>query len=146
MRCWEGNATARDIRGHPGEIVGRYGSMPPRLRLLAGLKSAPDSLRQAGCVRAYLDGSFATTNEVPNDFDDCWEMASVDFDLLDTYAPILLDWSQRRTAQKATFGEELFIAESATDPWGTPYFEFFQRDRNSGEPKCIVAINLGELP
>jgi len=61
-----------------GEIVGRYGSTPPRLRLLAALKSALDSLRQAGCARAYL--------------------------------------------------------------------EFFQRDRNSGEPKGIVAINLGELP
>ena len=82
----------------------------------------------------------------PNDFDACWEMAGVDFDLLDAHAPVLLDWRTRRAAQKAAFGGELFIAESAADPWGTPYLEFFQRDRMSGEPKGIVALNVGDLP
>lgn len=128
------------------EILVRYGSTPHRLRLLAGLQAALASLRQAGCARAYLDGSFVTSKEVPNDFDACWEMAGVDFDLLDEQAPVLLDWSGRRAAQKTLYGGELFIAEVAADPWGTPYLEFFQRDRISGEPKGIVAITLGELP
>src|SRR5262245_4811142 len=87
-----------------GEIVSHYGYTPHRLTLLAGLKTALDTLRQAGCERAYIDGSFVTTKEAPNDFDACWEMAEVDFDLLDRLDPILLDWSNRRAAQKARFG------------------------------------------
>jgi len=129
-----------------GEILVRYGSTPHRLRLLAGLQAALISLREAGCTRAYLDGSFVTIKTEPNDFDVCWEMAGVDFDLLDQQTPILLDWSKRRSLQKAAFGGELFIAESAADPWGTPYLEFFQRDKDSGQPKGIVALNVGELP
>jgi len=128
------------------EILVRYGSTPRRLSLLAGLQSALTHLRQAGCGRAYLDGSFVTAKAAPNDFDACWEMAGVDFDLLDANAPVLLDWSRKRAAQKALFGGELFIAESAADSWGTPYLEFFQRDRDSGDPKGIIAINLGDVP
>ncbi len=128
------------------EILVRYGFNARRLRLLAGFKAALDSLRQVGCARVYLDGSFVMAKELPNDFDACWEMAGLDFDALDSLQPTLLDWSHRRAAQKAMFGGELFIAESAADPWGTPYLEFFQRDRDSGEPKGIVALSLGDLP
>jgi hypothetical protein len=128
------------------QVVSRYGYTPHRLTLLAGLKAALDTLRQAGCARAYLNGSFVTIKEVPNDFDACWEMAGVDFDLLDRLDPILLDWRDRRAAQKAKFGGELFIAESEADPWGTPYLEFFQHDRNTGEPKGILVIDLKDLP
>ena len=129
-----------------GEILVRFGSTPHRLLLLSGLKAALDTLRQAGCVRAYLDGSFVTAKHMPNDFDVCWEMAGVDFDLLVDSGPVLLDWSHRRAAQRAIFRGELFIAEAVADPWGTPYLEFFQYDRKSGDPKGIVAINLGDLP
>jgi hypothetical protein len=128
------------------QIVGRFGYTPHRLALLAGLKAALDSLRQVGCERAYIDGSFVTNKVVPNDFDACWEMAGVDFDLVDRLDPILLDWSNRRAAQKANFGGELFIAESAADPWGTPYLEFFQHDRATRALKGILAIDLRSLP
>ena len=73
-------------------------------------------------------------------------MTDVDFDLLDQLDPDLLDWSNGRAAQKAKFGGELFIAEWGADLGGTPFLEFFQRDRNTGEPKGIVAIDLGDLP
>ena len=128
------------------EVLARYGFNEHRLLLLAGLKAALDGLRRAGCGRVYLDGSFVTAKPMPNDYDACWEMAGVDFDALDLHEPVLLDWGGRRAAQKARFRGELFVAESAADPWGTPYLAFFQRDRTSGQPKGIVAINLGGLP
>ena len=128
------------------ETLGRFGYTPHRLALLAGLKTALDTLRRAGCRRAYIDGSFVTIKEAPNDFDACWEMAGVDFELLEQLDPILLDWRNRRSAQKAKFGGELFIAESAADPWGTAYLEFLQRDRDTGAAKGIVAIDLGDRP
>jgi hypothetical protein len=134
---------------HPatwGEIVARYGTTPHRLRLLAGLKAALDVLRLAGGTRVYLDGSFVTAKVVPNDFDACWELTGVDLSVLDQTEPALLDWRQRRAAQKAVFGGELFIASAAADPWGTTFLEFFQQDRLTGEPKGIIAIDLGDLP
>ena len=51
------------------EILLRYGSTSHRLRLLAGLQTALDGLRGAGCTRAYLDGSFVTAKENPDDVD-----------------------------------------------------------------------------
>lgn len=123
------------------EIVERFGTNERRRELLEGLQRALDSLRAAGCRRAYVDGSFVTANEEPNDFDACWETAGVDPDLLD---PVLLTFANRREAQKAAFGGELFPAESAADPHGTRFLEYFQQDRLTGERKGIVALDLEE--
>ena len=125
------------------EFVARYGYTPHRLALLAGLKAALDALRIAGCRRVYIDGSFVSAKQVPGDFDGCWEVAGVDPSLLD---PVLLTFDNRRAAQKAKYGGELFLAEAVADPFGTRFLDFFQRDKYTGEPKGIVAIDLGTLP
>jgi len=96
---------------------------------LVGLKAALDALRIAGCGRAYLDG--------------CWEVAGVDPDLLDS---VLLIFPNQRAVQKAKYGGELFPAETAADPAGTRFLDFFQRDKQTGDPKGIIAIDLGGLP
>ncbi len=126
-----------------GEFVARYGSTPHRLALLVGLKAALDALRTAGCGRAYLDGSFVTAKVTPGDFDGCWEVAGVDPDLLD---PVLLIFANQRAAQKAKYGGELFPAETAADPAGTRFLDFLRRDKQTGDPKGIIAIDLGGLP
>ena len=124
------------------EVVARYGTTSQRLALLSGLKRALDTLRAAGCQRAYLDGSFVTAKARPGDFDGCWEAHGVDPDLLD---PVLLDFTYRRTAQKSAYGGEMFLAHGLADPFGTRFLEFFQHDAE-GAPKGIIAINLGGLP
>jgi Family of unknown function (DUF6932) len=113
-----------------------------RATLLRGLKAALDSLRAAGCRRAYIDGSFVTAKDAPADFDGCWDAAGVDPDLVD---PVLLDFRPPRLAQKAKYGGELFIAHAPADPWGTRFLDFFQRDRD-GNPKGSMALNLEDLP
>lgn len=131
---------------HPAdwdEIMSRYAINARRRELLDGLGRALRSLKIAGCRAAYLDGSFVTTKELPGDFDACWEVAAVDAGRLD---PELLDFSNRRAAQKARYGGELFPAESAAEPAGTTFLDYFQRDRATGQPKGIVAIDLGALP
>lgn len=125
------------------EFVARYGYNATRLALLAGLKSALDALRAAGCWRAYINGSFVSGNEEPGDFDGCWEATGMDLTLLD---PVLLTFARRRAAQKAKYGGELFPAEASADQFGTRFLDFFQRDKRTGEPKGIVAFNLGGLP
>lgn len=123
------------------EIETRFGGNDRRDTLLAGLRRALESLARAGCRAAYIDGSFVTAKEEPRDFDACWDAVGVDADLLD---PVLLDFSERRRAQRERFGGELFPAELAAEPAGTRFLDYFQMDRD-GEPKGIVRIDLEEL-
>jgi hypothetical protein len=125
------------------EAVAAFGSTPRRTKLLDGLYQALHGLRAAGCARAYIDGSFATTKDEPGDFDGCWEPQGVDPSVLD---PVLLDFKQQRAAQKAKYGGELFIANAAASPAGTAFLDFFQTDKTTGDPKGIIAIDLGGLP
>ena len=48
----------------------------------------------------YLDGSFVTSKQVPNDFDACWDEIGVNMSLID---PVLLKFDRVRAAQKAKF-------------------------------------------
>lgn len=124
------------------EIAMRYGSTAHRRRLLDGLKLALESLRDAGCRRAYINGSFVTAKDHPADFDACWEARGVDSRLLD---PVLLDFSDRRRAQKASFGGEMFPAEVPADQAGTRFLDYFQQDKTTGARKGIVVLDLKDL-
>ncbi len=63
----------------------------------------------------------------------------VDGDGLDL---VLLDFTNRRAAQKAKYGGELFPSVGLADPAGNTFLEFFQLDKRSGEAKGIIAIEL----
>ncbi|HEY9835182.1 MAG TPA: hypothetical protein V6D26_31825 [Stenomitos sp.] len=121
------------------EFAARFGTTPHRQRLLKGLKSALDSLSKAGCQVVYIDGSFVTEKENPNDYDGYWDATGVDPNLLD---PILLNFDNKRAAQKAKYLGEFFLAQDQADSVGRTFLEFFQTDRN-GNLKGIVAIDLG---
>lgn len=125
------------------EIVDRFGISERRRELLDGLHRALDSLRAAGCRRAYIDGSFVTAKEEPGDFDACWETAGVDALLLD---PVLLEFADARAVQKERFRGELFPAEAFAHPDGTRFLDYFQRDKLTGQPKGVVALDLEDLP
>ena len=104
------------------ELADRFGSTPYRLKLVEGLRQALRSLTGAGCRTVYVDGSFVTAKEIPGDFDGCWDPMGVDGDRLD---PVLLDFSNRRAAQKAAYGGELFPSLALADPAGNTFLEFF---------------------
>lgn len=125
-----------------GEIVNRFGTNERRRELVDGLHRALESLRAAGCRRAYVDGSFVTAKEAPGDFDACWEIAGVDADLLD---PVLLEFANARAKQKERFRGELFPAEAVAAPDGTRFLDYFQQDKLTGQPKGIVSLNLENL-
>lgn len=120
----------------------RYATSSHRRDLLDGLLDALRSLKFAGCRTAYLDGSFVTAETRPGDFDVCWESGDADLDRLDAE---LRDFSDRRAAQKARYGGELFPAEWPAQVDGTTYLDYFQCD-SKGRAKGIVAVNLTELP
>ena len=120
------------------ELVKRFGTNERRRDILAGLLRALQTLKAAGCRRAFIDGSFVSSKEVPGDFDGCWDHNGVDFDALD---PVLLNFEGHREAQKAKFEGELFIAATPADELGTRFLDFFQLDRD-GRSKGIIQIGL----
>ncbi|MDC3985969.1 DUF6932 family protein [Polyangium jinanense] len=123
------------------EIRARYGHSGRRRKLLAGLEKALASLKEAGCRRAYIDGSFVTAKQGPGDFDGCWEEDEVDPDKLH---PALLMFDDNRAVQKAIFGGEMFPASARADASGSPFLRFFQKQKETGAPKGILCIDLTE--
>lgn len=98
---------------------------------------AAANLRRAGCQSLFVDGSFVTSKEFPGDFDAVWDPKGVDGALID---PILLH-AAGRTALKAKYAGDLFPEITETGS-GLLFSEFFQLDKQTGQPKGIVAVNL----
>ena len=112
-----------------------------RAHLVGGLELALRNFAGAGCRTVLLDGSFISNIALPRDYDAAWEPKGVAPHLLD---PVLLDFSNKRTAMKLKYGGEFFPASAFAAP-GVLYREFFQKDRN-GVPKGVLQIDLGSLP
>jgi hypothetical protein len=102
-----------------------------------------EALRVAGCATVYIDGSFVTTTETPNDFDACWEMTGVEVARLD---PVLLMFENERAAQKLNYLGEFFPAQVPVNAAGMVFLEYFQFSKHTGERKGIVAMDLRGLP
>ena len=117
----------------------RFGRTARRRSLLAGLKAALKALRAAGCRKVFIDGSFVTAKESPGDFDGCWDIEGVDPDALD---PVLLTFDAGRAAQKAKYLGELFPAQMSQGGSGLTFLDFFQVDKETGNPKGIVELDL----
>jgi hypothetical protein len=126
------------------EVSNRFGGTPTRNTLLAGLLAACYALRTAKVTHLYLDGSFVTNKGHPGDWDACYSRNGLDYDALDK---VLLDFSNKRAAQKKKYKGEAFIAESsATGIFGPPYKNFFQTCKHTGKPKGIIILDLSTLP
>ena len=119
------------------EVVKRFGGNRQRRQLLKGLKEALALLKDAGCRRVYLDGSFVTEKELPNDIDVCWDVDGVDPMSLDS---VFFDFAHGRAGQKARFGAEFFPAEAPQRL--KTFLDFFQIDKDTGEPKGIIELLL----
>lgn len=111
---------------------------PHRLNLFNGLVNAANLLARSGCKYLYLDGRYVTEKDMPGDFDACWSIEQVDFNIVD---PIFLDLSNGTTAQKARFGGELFpnCTERAS---GKLFKDFFKNEKHTNQEKGIIVIDL----
>jgi hypothetical protein len=125
------------------EFSARFGGNAHRQRLLAGLRQALEALRRAGCISVYVDGSFVTAKDLPNDFDACWDPLGVRIADLD---PVLRTFDPGRVTQKAKYLGEMFPMSFRADPSGATFLEFFQTNRHTGLAKGIVALDLRRLP
>ncbi|MBZ0187442.1 MAG: hypothetical protein K8F91_14440 [Candidatus Obscuribacterales bacterium] len=98
------------------------------------------NLKEAGCRRVYVDGSFVSHRVKPGDWDACWELESVDLALVD---PIIIDADFFPDRMKEKYGGDLYL-QAPKLPGGN-MLAFFQKDRD-GTKKKIVLIRLETLP
>src|SRR6266436_4537256 len=82
------------------DFAKRFGTSGQRRRLLAGMKQMLQSLKNVGCARVFMNGSFVTSKADPEDYDGCWDGAGVDLPKLKQTDPVLLDFRNRRLLQK----------------------------------------------
>ncbi len=125
------------------EISLRFGRNNHRKNMLDGLKMVLTQLKIAGCKFVYLDGSFVTNKEFPNDFDACWDVTGVDASILFNNIPELFDFNNGRLNQKMLFYGE-FIPYYPNTTGSYSILEFFQYNRN-GQKKGIIGIKVDEL-
>jgi hypothetical protein len=128
---------------HPAtleEIGERFGrANPVRTRLFRGLTRALHNLREAGVERVYIDGSFVTDKQFPNDVDGCWDADSpVDLGELDA---VFLDFSDHRRQMKERYGVDFFLASSVEGESRQAFLDFFQVDRD-GRSKGVLVVDL----
>ena len=129
-------------QGSWNEFKQKFGDTPQRRKLLSGLKTAARNLKAAGCKRIFVNGSFVTSKEQPNDFDALWDIDGVDPEKLD---PVFLDFSERRAVQKGKYFGEFFPAQMVETGTGRLFLDFFQIDKETGMTKGIVEINLDKV-
>lgn len=127
------------------EVETTFGQTNDRRRLLMkGLKEALSLFKTAHVSKVFVDGSFTTDKDEPNDIDGCWSSIGVDEQKLDPRFwdfESTADFERKREEIKNEFGIDFFIAEIIEGGSGKPFPEFFQTNRD-GDPKGIIQINL----
>lgn len=117
------------------EIAQRFGWTSRRRELLDRLSAALETLREAGCRRVFINGSFVTDKDEPGDIDVAWDPDGVDVDRLLEFEPVFGDFADQRAAQKAKFGCEFFPSSFGADLVGNTFLEFFQIDKETEAQK-----------
>ena len=124
------------------EIEERFAWNGRRKRLFRGLTEALENLSSAGVKKIWINGSFITSKNEPEDIDGCWEYEqSVDVNKLDM---VFLDINPPRKAMKDKYGVDFLISTTMLiDGKDRDVLDFFQLDRN-GNRKGILLVEIGE--
>lgn len=111
---------------HPAtldEIKKVYGNSNDQRRLLMrGLRDAAAQFAQSGVKALWVNGSFVTDKDMPNDIDGCWEYnPAVVIDKLD---PVFL--MRSRHAMKNKYGLDFLLPISSRQTAGCHFRNFFK--------------------
>jgi hypothetical protein len=116
------------------ELKEKMGWSRKRRELLEGLEEALELMASCGVVRVYLDGSFVTDKDRPNDVEGCYDLAEdVGAEDLGRLAPIFPPSPTNRAEAKRRFGVDYFPAAATELGSGQPFLRFFQTYREGRE-------------
>ena len=126
------------------ELKGKMGWSFRRRELLEGLEEALELMASRSVVRVYLNGSFVTDKDRPNDVDGCYDLAEdVRAEDLGRLAPIFPPSPSNRAEAKRRFGVDFFPAAATELGSGQPFLRFFQIDRE-GRKRGVLSVELRE--
>jgi len=106
------------------EIGVVYGLSTDRRKfLMRGLREAAENLEKSGVKKIWVNGSFITDKDEPNDIDGCWEYN----DLVDLHAidPVFLSMNSREEVKKK-YGLDFFIAQQIEGGVESHFPSFFR--------------------
>jgi len=122
------------------EIETRFGYTIHRKKLLEGLKLAIIDLKEVGCRKIYLDGSFITIEPRPNDYDVCYD-PTFDLGLLKARHPIFFDFKNKRKNQKDKYMGEFWPSHYMLDGVYN-ILDGFQIEKYTKRKKGIIELNI----
>ena len=124
------------------EIEIRFGGRGQRRRVFEDLVVWLGHMKAAGCRTVYVNGSFVTAKEFPNDFDACFDPTGVDRAKLD---PVLLERSDAAIDLiRARYGGDIRVDREMPPGSISPYLRFFMRDGRARVEKGIVRLDLSK--
>ena len=130
------------------EVEKSFGSSSSRRQILiSGLKMAIDNFKKANIKRIYIDGSFTTDKEEPNDIDGCWVSQGIrkeDLQNLDKDFWNFNNTKEFRSCRKRILKKyylDFFIAEYIEKDSGDPFPKFFQTNKD-GIVKGVVRVDI----
>ncbi len=124
------------------ELKEKMGWSRKRRELLEGLEEALELMAACRATRAYLDGSFVTDKDRPNDIDGCYDLAEdVTVEDLKRLAPIFPPSPSNRVEARRRFGVDFFPAAVTELGSGQPFLRFFQTDRE-GRERGVLSVEL----
>lgn len=122
------------------ELKNQFSYNEPRAAIFEKIAKLASHLKNAGCQKLYIGGSFITGKKVPGDFDACFEYNGADMRLLD---PLLKNPLADKVARKAKFGGDVFMR--GANRMNADHVREFQLGRDSNT-KGIVVIDLRDAP
>lgn len=128
------------------ELRGKMGWGRRRLALLEGLERALELMAVSGVRRVYLDGSFVTDKDRPNDIDGCYDLevgTTAEVASLQDMAPIFPPSPGNRARAKEMYGVDFFPAEASELGSGQPFLRFFQKDRQ-GRERGVLMLEISD--
>ena len=105
------------------ELKEKMGWSRKRRGLLGGLEEALELMAVGGVVRAYLDGSFVTNKDCPNDIDGCYDLSEdVTEEELGLLSPIFPPNPTNRDEAKRRFGVDFSRQRLRSWVRGNPFY------------------------
>jgi hypothetical protein len=120
------------------EVKSEYVYNMFRREIFDGLLLLIEDLKTIGCNTIYINGSFVTSVEKPNDVDVCWEECSGTNLVFERNAlPIL--WNRQEAKKK--YKADVFYAQSI-EISGFTFLQFFQRIKHTNLNKGIIQLDI----
>lgn len=122
------------------ELINHFGTNPRRLKQIDNAMQFLRIFYACGCQFVYIDGSFVSTKEYPEDIDLCFDLTDVKAEKLEETFPQFFDPNERGKIHRNLLCHILYF-----DNNDTSLFDLLETDRE-GNLKGFIKLILKDLP